>query len=143
MSVARWLRQFRGRNQYRPLSRRYALGLSGVTLSLLLLSGLSEMYFGYRESLARIEAVQEALAEGAAREIATYLGVIDSGLRDAAKMPWGRADFGLQQRREEFYRLMQLVPAITDLQVVDRAGRELLSTSKHAPDRIGSGLPLL
>ncbi|MBW8848264.1 MAG: response regulator [Burkholderiales bacterium] len=142
MSRPRWPWQSRNRPLYRPLSRRYALGLSSVTLSLLLLSGMSEMYFGYRESLARIEAVQEALAEGAAREIQTYLGVIDAGLRDAAKMPWGRQDFGLAQRREEFYRLMQLVPAITDLQVVDRAGRELLATSKHAPDRIESGLLL-
>lgn len=142
MRVPRWPWQSRDRPLYRPLSRRYALGLSGVTLSLLLLSGMSEMYFGYREALARIEAVQEALAEGAAREIQTYLGVIDAGLRDAAKMPWGRQDFGPAQRRQEFYRLMQLVPAITDLQVVDRAGRESLATSKHAPDRVESGIPL-
>ncbi|MGQ3053239.1 MAG: hybrid sensor histidine kinase/response regulator [Roseateles sp.] len=129
---------WQARQRYRPLSHRYALGLSGVTLSLLLLSGTSEMYFGYRESLQGIEAVQEALAEGAAREIAAYLGTVDTGLRDVAKMPWGRPGFGLAQRREEFYRLMQIVPAITDLQVVNRAGREQLATSKHAADREGS-----
>lgn len=133
--MSRWRWPLRRRDAYRPLSRRYALGMSGATLSLLLLSGASEMYFGYQESLQRTEDMQEALAEGAAREIAAYIGIVDTGLRDVAKMPWGRPGFGPAQRREEFYRLMQIVPAITDLQVVDREGRELLSASKHAPDR--------
>jgi signal transduction histidine kinase/CheY-like chemotaxis protein len=137
--MSRWPWPLRRRDAYRPLSRRYALGMSGATLSLLLLSGASEMYFGYGESLERIEDMQEALADGAAREIAAYLGIVDTGLRDVAKMPWGRSGFGPAQRREEFYRLMQIVPAITDLQVVDRDGRELLSASKHAPDREGPG----
>lgn len=122
-----------------PLSRRYALWLWGTSLTLLLLSGALEALFGYRESLASIEAVQEAQAEGAAREITAYLGVIDGGLRDLAKLPWGRAGYGPRERRDEFYRLIQAAPAITELQAVDRQGRELVAVSKSAPDRIGAG----
>jgi signal transduction histidine kinase/ActR/RegA family two-component response regulator len=124
------------------LSRRYALWACGSTLTLLLLSGASEAYFGYQESLERIEAVQQAQVEGAAREIASYLGFIETSLRDVAKMPWGQPGFETMQRREEFYRLMLLVPAITDLQVTDLKGHELLSVSKHTPDRIAAGTPI-
>ena len=125
---------------YRPLSRRYATWMCGLTLSLLLLSGASESYFGYQESLERIEAVQQAQAEGAASEISAYLGVIEAGVRDVAKLPWWRQGFGATQGREEFYRLMQLAPAITDLQSVTPEGQELLFASKHAPDRWNSRL---
>jgi signal transduction histidine kinase/ActR/RegA family two-component response regulator len=136
MRLRQWLQRRAG--GYRPLSRRYALGVSSVTLSLLLLSGASEMYFGYRESLLRIEEVQDALAQGAAREIAAYLSSVETGLRNVAQMPWGRPGFDVTHRREEFYRLMQIVPAVTELQVVDTSGRELLFTSKKAPDRVNS-----
>ncbi len=121
------------------LSRRYALWLCGTTLTLLMLSGALEAIFGYREALSSIEAVQEAQAEGAAREIAAYLGVIDSGIRDIAKMPWGRPGYGPSERRNEFYRLIQTAAAITELQAVDRQGRELIAVSKSAPDRIAAG----
>lgn len=124
-----------------PLFRRYATWLCGLTLTLLTISGATETYFGYRESLEHIKSLQAAQAEGAAREIAGYLATIRTGLLDVAKMPWGRHDFGLQQRREEFYRLMQVAPAIIDLQAFDAQGGEQLHVSKHVVDRISSGLP--
>jgi len=106
-----------------------------------MLSGGTETYFGYWESLEHIKSLQAAQAEGASREISSYLSAIQAGLRDVAKMPWERQDFGLQQRREEFYRLMHLAPAITDLQAFDMQGREQLRVSKHAIDRVSSGAP--
>lgn len=123
----------------RSLSRRYALWLSGTTLVLLTLSGALEAFFGYQESLAHIETLQEAQAEGAAREIAAYLAVIDNGLRDVAKLPWGRPGYGPNERREEFHRLMQVAPAVIELQAVDGQGREHLAVSKHSPSRYDSG----
>lgn len=125
----------------RPLARRYAVLLCGVALALLLASGLSEMAFGYRESRAEIAALQAAQADGAARELALYLDTIVRGVRDVAKLPWGQPGYGTAQRREEFYRLMQLEPAITDLQVVDRGGRERLYVSKRENDREDAGTP--
>jgi len=124
--------------RYRPLEQRFALLTSGLTLTLLLASGGFDAYFQYLEARERIEAVQAAQAEGAAREIATYLGAIESGLRDVAKLAWGRPGFDATLRREEFYRLMTLVPAIIELQAVDAEARETLFVTKHALDRIGS-----
>ena len=128
--------------KYRSLTRRYAVQMCGLTLALLFVAGGVEAYLVYRSSLERVEAVQEAQAEGAAREITAYFNVIQVGLRDVTKMPWGQPGFGLQQRREEFHRLMLLVPAIIELQVADTQGREQLFTSKQSVDRIDSGRPV-
>ena len=122
-----------------PLARRYALRLCGLTLLMLLISGVTEMVFSYREAREHIAALQSVQAESAAREIGSYLGGIEAGLRDVAKMPWGTAEFGPAQRREEFYRLMQMVPAIVELQALDAQGREQLWLSRSAPMRTGSG----
>lgn len=128
--------------RYRSLTKHYAVQMCGLTLALLFVSGGIEAYLVYQSSLERVEAVQEAQAEGAAREISAYFNVIQVGLRDVAKMPWGRPGFGLPQRREEVHRLMQLVPAIIDLQVADDQGREQLFASKHSADRIAAGIPV-
>jgi signal transduction histidine kinase/CheY-like chemotaxis protein len=127
---------------HRSLSKRYAMWLCGLTLGVLVVSGASETFFGYRESMEHIQSVQAAQAEGAAREISGYLDLIKTSLRDVAKMPWDQSGFGITQRREEFYRLMHLVPAIIDLRVVDTNSREQLHVSKHAVDRVGSGIVL-
>lgn len=125
-------------NVFGPLRRRYALLLCSVTITLLLVAGGLETHFAYREARAHIEAMQEVQAQGAAREIATYLQSIEFSLRDVAKMPWGQPGFGPPERRVEFYRLMQLVPAIVEMQVVDAAGREQLLVSRKAPDQMES-----
>jgi signal transduction histidine kinase/CheY-like chemotaxis protein len=128
------------RHAYLPLSQRFALWMSGLIVTLLLVLGATESYFGYRESMGRIEQVQDVLAGSAAQEISTYIGAIQAAVGDVAKMPWDLPGFGPQARRQEFYRKMQLVPAITDLQALDGEGRERLFVSRLAPDRIDSGL---
>jgi signal transduction histidine kinase len=122
-----------------PLARRYALRLCGLTLVALLASGLLEMLFSYREAREHIGELQAVQADGAAREVATYLRGVEVGIRDVAKMPWGLPDFGPAQRREEFHRLMQMVPAIVELQALDAQGREQLWVSRSEVTRTGSG----
>lgn len=128
-----------GSPPYRPISRRFALWMIGLTIGLLLAHGASESYFGYHESLDHIENLQEVQAGGAAQEIANYLEQIHAGLNGVAKLPWGSPPFGAVERREEFYRLMQAIPAITDVQAVDGQGRERLFVSRWSPDRVNSG----
>ncbi len=125
-----------------PLAHRYAVLLSGIALVLLLASGLSEMWFGYREAREHIAALQASQAEAAAREITLYLQPIELDLRDTAKLPWGRPDYPPEQQRDELYRLMQMTPAIIDIQVVDAEGRERLYVSKREDDRVDSLRPV-
>jgi signal transduction histidine kinase/CheY-like chemotaxis protein len=113
-----------------------------VTITLLLASGGSEMYFGYREARENIARVQSIQAQAAAKEIEQYLRNIENALLDAAKLPWGQPGFRSAQKREEFYRLMVLYPAIMQLQDFDADGLERLFVSKSEPDRIdGLGPP--
>lgn len=125
----------------RSLAGRYAFHVGTITLVLLLASGASEMYFGYREAREQIARLQTVQADASAREIEQYLRTIEDGLRDATKLPWGQTGYGLAQKREEFYRLMVLIPAITELQDIDSQGREQLFVSKSEPDRLRSLAP--
>jgi signal transduction histidine kinase/CheY-like chemotaxis protein len=124
------------------LAHRYAVLLCGIALALLLVSGLSEMWFGYREAREQIAALQAAQAEAAAREITLYLQPIELALRDTAKLPWGQPGEPPALRRDELYRLMQMTPAITDVQLADAQGRERLYVSKREDDRIDTLLPV-
>jgi signal transduction histidine kinase/CheY-like chemotaxis protein len=124
------------------LAHRYAVLLCGIALALLLVSGLSEMWFGYREARVQIAALQAAQAEAAAREITLYLQPIELALRDTAKLPWGRPGAPPAHRRDELYRLMQMTPAITDVQLADLEGRERLYVSKREDDRVDTLLPV-
>jgi signal transduction histidine kinase/CheY-like chemotaxis protein len=144
--LAPWLRLLRPARAPRPrvrltLARRYALLLCGMALALLLASGASEAWFGYGEARRHIAEVQATQAAAAAREIERYLESLEDALRVVVLLPWGVEGFGPERRRAEFYRLMRLQPAVTDLQVVDMAGRELIAVSKHETDRIDSMRP--
>lgn len=125
----------------RGLAQRYAWLIGSIATALILVSGVSEMYFSYQEAREHISRLQAAQATAAAREIERYLHTLTAGIADAAKMPWGRESFGLQSKRQEFQRLMVLDPAILELQSVDRDGREHLFVSRTQPDRILSQLP--
>ena len=130
-----------GQPRRRSIAHRYATLLCGATLALLLTSGALEMYFGFGEAREHIASLQASQAERAAQEIESYLSRIDKGLTDLARMPWGEAGFDDAMRRDEFYRLMHQVPAITDLQVIDARGRERLYVSKREDDRFESLRP--
>ena len=125
----------------RSIAHRYATLLGGASLALLLTSGSLEMYFGFGEAREHIAALQASQAERAAQEIGAYLDPIQKGLPDLARLPWGQAGFDAAMQRDEFYRLMHEVPAITDLRVLDAQGRERLYVSKHDDDRIESRQP--
>ena len=123
------------------LARRYALLLCGTALALLLASSASEAWFGYGEARRYIAEVQSIQAAAAAREIERYLESLDDSLRVVASLPWGVEGFDADRRRVEFYRLMRLQPAVTDLQVIGPDGRERLAVSMRETDRIESMRP--
>ena len=99
--------------RYRPITRRFAQWVIGLTLGLLLAHGALESLFAYRESLDHIKRLQAVQAEAAALEIASYVQQLHGGLQRVAGQPWGLAGFGPEQQREEFHQLMRAHPAIT------------------------------
>lgn len=123
----------------RGIARRYAFLVCGIALFLLATSGAIEMGFEYREARLGIEALQSAQADAGASQIASFLDTIELDVRDVAKLPWGRAGLGDRALRAECHRLMQLVPALTDVQAVQADGRERVFVSRREVDRVGGG----
>ena len=110
----------------------------GLTLGVLLISGLVEAVFGYRESTQHIETLQNYQATSAAAEIQSYLTTIETVVIDVAKLPWGHPDFDAARGRSELHRAMRQAPAVTELRWLNPAGREWLAASRVAPDRMGT-----
>ncbi|MGM9483257.1 hybrid sensor histidine kinase/response regulator [Roseateles sp. NT4] len=126
-----------------PLARQYALRLCSLTLVVLLVSGVVQMVFGYRETLRQTERLQATLAESAAREIDTYLTGLENALGDVAKLPWGRPGFGDELRREEFYRLMRTVPAVIEMAALSPSGEVQMRLSRDLVEGKAMPLPVL
>ena len=125
--------------RYRPITRRFAQWVIGLTLGLLLGHGALESLFAYRESLDHIKRLQAVQAEAAALEIASYVQQLHGGLARVAAQPWGLAGFGPDQQREEFHQLMRAHPAFTALQAVNAQRREQMFASRWLPDRQDDG----
>lgn len=122
--------------QSTSIARRYAAQVGAISAALLITSGGVEMYFSFQEArqeMARLQAVQ---AEAAAREIEQYLRAIESGLKQVARLPWGTNGFGPAQKREEFHRLMALLPSVMELRDLSATGQELLFVSRTELDRV-------
>jgi len=123
----------------RTVRWQYAVVVAGVSISLLLLSGLIGAHSAYVEARDQIALRQWSQARAAAREIDRELMGLERGLNDVAKMPWGQPGWGLEERRQEFQRLMALQPALKEIQWIDASLREQLFVSRTQPDRFGSG----
>jgi signal transduction histidine kinase len=56
------------------------------------------------------------------------------------QLPWNSNTATPEQRRNEAWRLLRQVPAITELEQIDPAGRSQLRVSRTEPDEIGSAV---
>lgn len=121
------------------LFRKYALLIGGVVSGALVLAGSLEMYFSYPEQKLAVFQLQREKAAGAAvvierfsREILAQMG----WLTHAAYLDSGAA---IQQRRQDFQRILRQVPEITEIAFIDASGRERLSVSRVAIDELDRG----
>ena len=124
------------------LFRRYAAVLMGLVGGALLLQGLVDLVFDYRETRNTAEGVQRTEVRAAAARIEQYLASIEHSVAEMGNLPWASGMLGLQERREEYHRLMKLTPAISELRNVGSDGLERIRASRVVPDEIGSGRDL-
>ena len=120
---------------------KYALALMVLVGGTFLLGGLVDMALGYRAALEASATVQRAEVRSAAIRIATFLDGIRAQLQEVSVLPWAAGTVGLEDRREEYHRLMKLVPAISELRTFDWQGRERLRVSRVDYDEVDSGEP--
>ena len=126
----------------KTLFRKYAAILMALVGGGLVAEGLIELAFDYQESRQAAAALQRVETRAAAERIGQFLAGIERQITDMSALPWTTGLLGLEERRDEYHRLMKLVPAISELRTVDVTGRERLRVSRAALDEIDSGATL-
>jgi len=118
------------------LFHKYVVLFLAVVSLALLTSGLSQIWFSYREHKASLIRIQHEQAGAAASKISQFIREIESQIGWTALLPWSEG--ALEQRRFDGRRLLRQVPAITEFSQLDAAGREQLRVSRLAMDVVGS-----
>lgn len=112
------------------LVRRTFLIALILVCSGLLTSGVVELIFRYRESVAAIGALQREMAQGAAFKIQQFVQDIEARMR-AATQTQEMITAGLTESYKfELLKLLKVTPAITDLVALDANGREQSKVSR-------------
>jgi signal transduction histidine kinase len=114
----------------------------------LITSGLSELYFRYRESAADLVRLQQEITSGAASKIEQFVQEIERTTRGAAKSR-EITEKGLSpEYRFELRRLLAIAPAITEAVAIDSDGISRVAVSRltrvlPGDEKINSALPAL
>ena len=137
----RRVRQKRGR-----LVRNYFL-ISLILISGgLITSGLSELYFRYRESVVDLVRLQQEITYGAAGKIEQFVQEIERTTRGAAKSREITEKGLSSEYRFELRRLLAIAPAITEAVAIDSDGKSRVAVSRLnriLDAKIDSELPAL
>jgi signal transduction histidine kinase len=121
------------------LFRKYATVLMLLVGIALIVGGAFELAFNYAETRQQVELRQDVEARAAAVRIREYLKGIESQIREVSGLPWASGALKAAERRDEFHRLLKLVPAITEIRSADATGRERLRVSRTDLDDLDSG----
>jgi signal transduction histidine kinase len=114
----------------------------------LITSGLSELYFRYRESAADLVRLQQEITSGVASKIEQFVQEIERTTRGAAKSR-EITEKGLSpEYRFELRRLLAIAPAITEAVAIDSDGISRVAVSRltrvlPVDEKIDSTLPAL
>ena len=123
-----------------PWSSRLWRKYASVMVSLCVLAiggfGAVEMGAAYIDAKAQASRLQKAEASEAALALRSALVNVDRHVDAVNELPWGPAWLGLNTRREEYARLLRLVPAAESIRYLGAAGEELLRVSRREVDRI-------
>jgi signal transduction histidine kinase/CheY-like chemotaxis protein len=117
----------------RSLLRRYLVSFAavvGLPLAGYTAIGAWSAASDHRDTLVE---VQRTNAEAAAFRITQFVREIEGQLRWATHLSWDESD--AQRHRLDALRLLRQVPAVTDLALIDGAGRERLFVSRVSMDR--------
>jgi two-component system NtrC family sensor kinase len=127
---------FRFRGRLRP---KFVLVLTTVVCVALISTATFEVLFSFQDRKAALVRIQHEQAEAAASEIAEFMRNIEEQLAWTTHEPW-TTTMPDQQSLDLWRMVLRQVPAITDLSLLDGAGRERLRVSRLSLDEVGSQL---
>jgi adenylate cyclase len=121
----------------RSLFFKYFVTLFVAVVAPLMLGAASEAWFGYRDQRVHLNEVLQAESRSAAERIQDYIDGIRDQLGLAVQFPWieGQDD----RHRIDALRLLQQMPAVVSIALVDQTGTERVFASRLSLNRIGRG----
>jgi signal transduction histidine kinase len=122
----------------RGLFLKYVVLFVGLVTGVLVINAALDMYFVYEDNRRASIEVQQEKAEAAAQKIESFIREIERQLGWVTQAYW--ASLPLEQRQFDYSRLLQRVPAITELMQLDAQGREQLRVSRVSINVVGSGV---
>jgi adenylate cyclase len=124
----------------RSLFLKYFVTLFVAAVVPLVLGAISEAWFGYRDQRLHLNEVLQVESRSAANRIETFLDGIRDQLGWAVQFPWteGEGD----RHKIDALRLLQQVPAIVSITLVDQTGTERVFASRLGLNRIGRGVDM-
>jgi len=118
---------------------RYWLVIAGLVTALLVAGGAVEMFFAYRENVARIQAIQQAEVRLVAGRIVQALDDLGRSVRETANLPWHERLLGVEDARQELHRLLKVAKPIYEVRGYAATGGLLVSASRIQLDRATRG----
>ena len=119
------------------LFRKYALLFIALIAAALLINSAFDFWFSYQENKAALFHIQREKAQAAAARIEEFVEEIERQIGWTTHAQWAAGP--LDQRLQDFSRLLRQVPPITELSELDGEGREQLKVSRLSINVIGSG----
>jgi adenylate cyclase len=127
----RWLRL------RRSLCFKYLVTLFVAVVLPLTLGAAGEAWFGYRDQSRHLNEVLQLQSRSAAERIDAFADEISDQLGWAVQFPW--TDGSDVRHKTDALRLLQQVPAILSIALVDQSGTERVSVSRVRLNRTGRG----
>jgi adenylate cyclase len=121
----------------RSLFLKYFVTLFVAVVVPLILAAISEAWFGYRDQRLHLNEVLQVESRSAAERIETFIDGIRDQLGWVVQFPWTEGED--DRRRIDALRLLQQVPAIVSIALVDQTGTERVFVSRLGLNRIGRG----
>jgi len=120
------------------LFRKYVIVFAGLVSGALLVSGVTEIYFSYRENREALVALQREKALSVASRIEGFIKEIERQIGWTTQPQLGAPSAAMYQRRVDYLRLLRQALMITEISHLDGEGREQLRVSRLAMDVAGS-----
>ena len=126
--------------QRRSLFCKYFATLFVAAVVPLILGAAVEASFGYRDQRRQISAVLQADARAASDRIEAFTDGIRDQLGWMVQLPWSAGDDA--QHKTDALRLLQQVPAIVSVSLLDETGTERVFVSRLLLNRTGRGMDM-
>src|SRR5215470_1638044 len=125
----------------RSLFLKYFVALFGAVVLPLLLGAACETWFDYRDQRFHLNELLHAEARSAADRIQTFIDGIRDQIGWVVQFPWTEGED--ERHKIDAERLLQQVPAIVSITLVDQTGTERAFVSRLGElNRIGRGVNL-